>query len=109
FTTVPIGIQPISTEIPKQFLLYQNYPNPFNPETKIRFQVPLNKGGFRGLSVKLEIYNPLGQEITTLINEELKEGVYEVSWDASDFPSGIYFYSLSTENFTQTKKLVLLK
>jgi len=106
YTSEPIGIQPISTEIPKQFSLYQNYPNPFNPETKIRFEIPpFAKGGF----IQLIIYNALGQEITTIVNEHLIAGIYEVNWNASDYPSGIYFYSLSTENFTETKKLVLLK
>lgn len=105
----PIGIQPISTQIPKQFSLYQNYPNPFNPETKIRFEVPLSKGGFRGLSVKLLIYNVLGQEITNLLNEHLQPGLYEVNWDASDYPSGIYFYTLQTDNFYESKKMILIK
>lgn len=108
FTSEPIGIHPVSTEIPKQFTLFQNYPNPFNSETKIRFEIP-SVNQRNAFDTKLIIYNALGQEIVTLVNEQLQPGVYEVNWDASDFPSGIYFYELKTDDFTQTKKLVLLK
>jgi hypothetical protein len=103
------GIKRISNLIPNSFSLLQNYPNPFNPTTKIRFEVPLNKVGDRGLSVRLIIYDVLGREVTTLINEQLKPGSYEAEWDGSNFASGIYFYSLVTEEFSQTKKMVLIK
>jgi len=109
YTTEPIGIKPISNEISKDFLLGQNYPNPFNPVTKIRFSVPVNKVGERGLSVRLLIYDALGREIITLINEQLNPGIYEISWDAANRPSGIYFYKLITEEYTETKKMILIK
>ena len=103
-----IGITSISTEIPKSFELSQNYPNPFNPVTKIRFEVPLTKGDLGGF-VTLSVYNAIGQEITTLVNEQLKPGIYSIDWNAANYPSGIYFYNLKSGNFSETKKLVLLK
>lgn len=100
---IPIGIQPISNEIPQKFELHQNYPNPFNPMTKLKFQIPKSK------FVKLTIFDVTGSEIEILINEELKPGIYEISWDAVNYPSGVYFFSIVTNNFTQTKKMILLK
>jgi len=105
------GIQPISNEIPVSFKLYQNYPNPFNSKSKIKFQIP--KMG----DVKLEIFDVLGREITTLVNEALKPGTYEAEWDGQDYPSGVYFYRLEAmpdgrqagNEFLETRKLVLLK
>jgi hypothetical protein len=109
----PIGIHPISSLLPKEFHLFQNYPNPFNPSTKIKFEIPLNKGGgfSRGMSgvVTLKIFDILGREITTLENEQLKPGTYEVEFDGTNYPSGVYFYKLTTESFDQTKRMVLLK
>jgi hypothetical protein len=106
-----IGIQNISSEIPQRFDLFQNYPNPFNPTTKIRFNIPLLRGvdaeGRRG--VLLIIYDALGREIETLVNEELNPGTYEIEWIASNYTSGVYFYSLTHGSFTQTKKMVVLK
>jgi hypothetical protein len=89
--------------------LYQNYPNPFNPITTIKFAVPLNKGGERGLSVHLAVYDILGREITVLVNESLKPGTYEVTWEASNYASGVYFYKLLTNEFSETKRMVLIK
>jgi hypothetical protein len=98
----------IHTEIPNNFTLYQNYPNPFNPTTKIKFIIPtLYKGGQGGVSLK--IYNVLGSEIITLVNEQLSPGTYEVTFDGSNFSSGIYFYQLKAGEFFQSKKLILLK
>ena len=107
----PIGIQPISNEIPLWFELYQNYPNPFNPNTKIRFSIPgvVILSGAKNPDVKLAVYDALGREIQTLVNQSLSPGTYEIEWNAENFPSGVYFYSLSYSNFTQTKKMVLLK
>jgi hypothetical protein len=105
---IPIGIQPISTEIPQTFELFQNYPNPFNPETKIRFSIPM-VGQRHAFDTKLIIYDALGREIETLVNEELNPGTYEIDWNASNYPSGVYFYRLSSGDFSQTMKLVLLK
>ncbi len=107
-TCVPIGIEPISSEIPQRYELLQNYPNPFNPVTKLRFSIPLSVETTRRV-VSLKIYDVLGKEIAVLVNENLKPGIYEIDWDASNVPSGVYFYSLITSDFTQTKKMVVLK
>jgi photosystem II stability/assembly factor-like uncharacterized protein len=104
-----IGIQVISTEIPFDFSLSQNYPNPFNPTTKIRFEIPLSRGVSEGRGVSLLVYDLLGREVATLVNEELKPGTYEVKWNASNFPSGVYFYKLNSGNFVETNKMILLK
>ncbi|MGA2668492.1 MAG: SBBP repeat-containing protein [Ignavibacteria bacterium] len=106
-----IGIKRISSEVPDRYALYQNYPNPFNPSTKIKFDIPdfpLMKGA-RGMSVRLTIFDLLGREIATLVNEQLKPGSYEVEWDGSNYPSGVYFYKLITGEFTKTMKMVLIK
>jgi photosystem II stability/assembly factor-like uncharacterized protein len=109
--TYSVGIKPISSEVPNSYLLYQNYPNPFNPTTNIRFQI--TKGSpiksFGDDRVTLRIYDVLGKEIATLVNEQLQPGTYEVTFDGSNLPSGIYFYQLKSENFSDTKKLTLLK
>lgn len=104
---VTIGVNQISTEIPQSFSLHQNYPNPFNPAAKIRFEIPVGNG--RDRSVKLNVFDILGKEVTVLVNEELNPGVYEVDFDGTNLPSGIYYYSLSAGSFTQTKKMVLIK
>lgn len=101
--TVPIGIQPVSGEVPQIFGLGQNFPNPFNPSTNIRFELPF--GSFS----TLKIYDALGREVAELINEDLIAGVYNVSWNAAAYPSGVYFYRLETEKFTETRKMVLVK
>jgi hypothetical protein len=102
-TTSLIGIQNISSEVPKNFELKQNYPNPFNPVTKIQFA--LVKSGF----VKLSVYNMLGQEVVVLVNEDLKAGKYEVTFNALRLTSGVYFYRISADGYSQTRKMVLLK
>ncbi|NUM61234.1 MAG: T9SS type A sorting domain-containing protein [Ignavibacteriaceae bacterium] len=95
---------------PSLFILYQNYPNPFNPSTTIRYSIPVSRNSSKGETfVTLKVYDVLGNEITTLINEEKSAGNYEIQFDATDIPSGVYFYTLRTEEFTQTRKLVLLK
>ena len=108
-TCVPIGIEPISTEIPQKYELLQNYPNPFNPITKIRINIPLSRGVSEGRGVLLKIYDVLGKEIAVLVNENLKPGIYEIDWNAENIPSGVYFYSLITTEFTRTRKMVVLK
>jgi len=110
-TCMPIGIQPISSEIPQRYELFQNYPNPFNPITKLKFSIPLLRGvaGEAGRGVLLNVYDVLGKEIAVLVNQNLKPGIYEIEWDASNIPSGVYFYSIITSEFTQTKKMVVLK
>jgi photosystem II stability/assembly factor-like uncharacterized protein len=113
---IPAGIRTISNEIPASFNLYQNYPNPFNPSTTIKFDIrpPLNPlFGKEGTAVVLRIFDMLGREVTTLVNERLKPGSYEVKWESSNYSSGIYFYKLSaaggTGDFTQTRKMILIK
>lgn len=108
-TTVCItGIIPISNEIPDFYELHQNYPNPFNPNTKIKFSIPLNSK-WQIANVKLVVYNLLGQEVTTLVNQQMKPGTYEVDFDGSKYSSGVYFYRLITADFTETKKMILIK
>jgi hypothetical protein len=105
----PFGIQIISSKIPKEFKLGQNYPNPFNPKTIINFfigssgQLPPSNLGF--IHVSLKIYDLLGREVVTLVNEELNPGTYAVDWDALNFPSGIYFYSLHAGDYKETKEI----
>ena len=88
--------------------LSQNYPNPFNPVTRIKFDIPPLKG-VRGMMVRLIIYDLLGREVTTLVNEPMKPGTYEVDWDGSMYASGVYFYKLITDEYVETRKMVLLK
>ena len=102
------GISNISSEIPEDFLLSQNYPNPFNPSTKIRFSIP-SSGNLYMRSVQLKIFDILGKEITSLLNQQLQPGSYETDWNASDIPGGVYFYRLVSGNFHETKKMILIK
>jgi hypothetical protein len=106
-TSMLVGINQISNEVPENYSLSQNYPNPFNPVTKIKFSIPPSKGA-RGMT-QLIIYDILGREITTLVNEQLNPGIYKVEWDGSNYPSGVYFYKLITNEFSETKKMVLIK
>jgi len=98
-----IAVEDVTQEIPSQYHLEQNYPNPFNPSTKIQFSVVSYQ-----LTV-LKIYDLLGREVATLVNEELSPGSYEVTWDATGFPSGVYFYRLSAGELMETKRLILLR
>ncbi len=98
-----IGITNINSNTPKTYALRQNYPNPFNPLTNIEFNLPA--AGF----VTINIYNVLGKEVGMLVNQNLKAGIYNVDFDASGLPSGVYFYRLQTETFTETKKMILIK
>jgi len=93
---------------PKEFVLYQNYPNPFNPNTVIRFEIP-GQARNDNVLVTLKVYDILGNEIVTLVNEEKQPGVYEVEFDASTLASGMYLYKLQAGSFIQTKKMVLLR
>jgi hypothetical protein len=97
--------QSVEIEItaPNNFALFQNYPNPFNPTTNISYQLPVTG------NVTLKIYDMLGREVATLVNEVKEPGTYELKWNAANIPSGIYLYKLSAGNFAQTRKLVLLK
>jgi hypothetical protein len=101
--SIPTGVEETSTKIPEAFILEQNYPNPFNPSTKIRFSIASNE------FVTLKVYNVLGSEIAALINDELNAGSYEVDFNSEGLTSGVYFYTLSTNNFTNTRKMILTK
>lgn len=101
--SIPTGITPINSNVPADFSLSQNYPNPFNPSTTIKFALP--KSG----SVMLKVYNALGKEVETLISEDMGAGTYEVTFDASKLNSGMYFYRLSTNGFSDTKRMMLVK
>jgi|GEM_PF-4641407 len=129
YNNIVSGVENID-ELPSDFILEQNYPNPFNPTTKIKYSIPasslnpFSKG--EGTFVTLKVYDILGNEVATLVNEEQAPGVYEIEFDVSssfrlvsagrspdglvrNLPSGIYFYQLRTSNFVQTKKMILLK
>ena len=96
-------INPVSTETPSKYSLSQNYPNPFNPTTKIKFSI-IKTG-----QVKLIVYDIIGREVRTLVNESLKPGTYEAAFDGSALNSGVYFYKLMTDGYTETKKMLMIK
>jgi len=98
-----LSIQNISTETPSKYSLSQNYPNPFNPTTNIRYAIP--KSGM----VKLVVFDALGREVETLVNESLKPGTYESAFNGSNYPSGIYFYKIQGSDFALTKRMILIK
>ncbi|HQY50967.1 MAG TPA: T9SS type A sorting domain-containing protein [Ignavibacteria bacterium] len=102
---INVAVSSISqiNEIATGYKLSQNFPNPFNPETKINFSIP--SSGF----VDLKVYNAAGQNVASLVNQRLSSGTYNVNWNASDVTSGVYFYTLKTENFTETKKMLLIR
>jgi len=104
FISPPTDIEDeTAAQIPTQYFLYQNYPNPFNPTTTIKYSISQ-----RGLVI-IKIYNAIGEEVATLINKEQPVGNYEVEFDATTLPSGIYFYRLKAGSFVETKKMVLMK
>ena len=98
-----VFISQISTEIPEKYSLQQNYPNPFNPTTNIKFDI--HKQGI----ATLKVFDLLGKEMETLVDEQLSVGTYEVTFNASSLPSGIYFYVLKTGDFVESKKMILVK
>ncbi|MCH7965239.1 MAG: T9SS type A sorting domain-containing protein [Bacteroidetes bacterium] len=100
------NILPVEEEnnlIVDEFKLFQNYPNPFNPVTRIKFQIP------QAGKVTIKIYDILGAEVTTLLNEERPTGIYEIDFNASRLASGVYFYQLKAGSYIETKKMILLK
>lgn len=105
FSTGIVGMI-INNEIPLTFNLYQNYPNPFNPVTKIKFDLPYVKGN---ADLRVNIFNVNGQKVAELLNTQYIAGKWELSFDASNLASGIYFYKISTSHFTETRKMILLK
>jgi hypothetical protein len=94
--------------VPLSYYLSQNYPNPFNPSTRIKYTIPLNVSGEKS-NIILKVYDVLGNEVATLVNEAKIPGVYEVEFSGSDLASGIYIYQLKADNYTSTKKMVLLR
>ena len=97
-----------NNNIPTKFYLYQNYPNPFNPDTKIKYDVPII-GKRNSFHVQVRIYDILGREISTLVNDYKQSGSYEIEWNASNYASGIYFYKIEAGDFITTKKMLLIK
>ena len=108
FDGLTIGIKRISTEVPGKFTLYQNYPNPFNPTTKIKFDLP-----GANANVRIIIYDVLGKEVTSIVNQKFQSGTYEITWDGSKYSSGLYFYKITINDgeseFYETRKMLLLK
>lgn len=109
FTTgITVGVDESISAIPQEYAVYQNYPNPFNPSTMIRYEIP------NGGHVMVKVYNSVGQEVRTLVNEAQQAGAYQITWDGRNeqgqtLPSGIYFYQLKAGSFAQTRKLLLLR
>jgi hypothetical protein len=100
FTT---GVEQMGEAVPTGYALSQNYPNPFNPSTTIDFSLPAS--GF----VSLKVFDLLGREVATLVNEEKAAGSYRATFEASSLPSGTYFYTLKSGSFSEVKKMTLLK
>ncbi|MEO8209768.1 MAG: T9SS type A sorting domain-containing protein [bacterium] len=100
---IATGISNVVNYVPLNYSLSQNYPNPFNPTTSISFDIP------KSSQIKLVIYNSMGQEVYVLLNEELVAGSYEYDFDASNFSSGMYYYKLETSDFSDTKKMMVIK
>jgi hypothetical protein len=99
----PVAINQTGNSVPQVYSLSQNYPNPFNPVTNVELKIP------EKAFVKLVVFDVLGRETATLVSAELNPGTYEVNWDASIYTSGIYYYRLTAGNFTDTKKMMLVK
>lgn len=99
----PVGIKNLSSEVANSFNLYQNYPNPFNPSTQINYELKLSD------HIKLTVFDINGKEVQTLVNKKQAPGSYTVVFNASNFSSGVYFYSIQTQSATETKKMLLVK
>jgi hypothetical protein len=96
-----------SKGLPTELRLIQNYPNPFNPTTNIKFQIPSSNAQLGFVSMK--VFDVLGREVATLVNEVKQPGEYSVVFDGTNLPSGVYYYRLSSGNFTQTRKMILIR
>ncbi|MFZ0390210.1 MAG: T9SS type A sorting domain-containing protein [Calditrichia bacterium] len=103
FSTTVNSINEVPAPVPAAYVLEQNYPNPFNPVTQIRFSIPAAS------QVTIKVFNLLGEEVATLLNEHKTAGTYDVSFDATSLPSGVYVYSISAGSFTTVRKMVLMK
>lgn len=108
FDSLHTNVTPVSNNVPDDFLLKQNYPNPFNPSTKIAFDIP-KLTGVSASHVTLKIFDVAGQEVASILDEDILPGSYEVQWNAAGNPSGVYFYSLQSDGFSMTKKMILTK
>jgi len=109
FSTL-VSVENKQEELPAQFYLSQNYPNPFNPTTKIKYTIPgVGDENFRPLQAQLIVYDILGREVKTLLNEVKAPGTYEITFNASQLVSGVYLYRLTSGSFSQTKKMTFLK
>lgn len=97
----------VNLEAPLHFSLYQNYPNPFNPVTTIKYSIPA--GIETPYMARLRVYDIIGNEVATLVNERQSAGIYEVTFNGSNLASGVYFYKLQAGSFLQTRKFVLMK
>ncbi len=102
-TILPTSVERVGKKLPTHFKLYQNFPNPFNPTTKIQYSI--NVDSF----IRLNVFDILGKEVSTLVNKKQPAGTYQVTFNANNLPSGVYFYKLQAGSFVKTKKLLLLK
>jgi hypothetical protein len=98
-----VDVKSHKNKLPERFFIHQNFPNPFNPITKIKYSIP------HLLQVQIKVYDILGKEIETLVNNEKPAGNYELSWNAANLPSGVYFYRIQAGSFIETKKMVLIR
>jgi len=101
--TAPTDVEEDDKIVPEKFALLQNYPNPFNPSTKITYNIPQRS------NVSLKIYDVLGKEITTLVNEQKEAGTYSIRFDAAKLSSGVYIYSIQAGDFFESRKMILMK
>ena len=104
-----VGVEDEKNNVPNTFSLSQNYPNPFNPTTTIRYSIPSNVRREMSNVTQLKVFDILGKEVVTLVNEAKQPGIYEIAFDASALASGIYYYRLKAGDFTETKKMILLR
>jgi hypothetical protein len=101
--SVVVSVMTFSGLVPTSYRLYQNYPNPFNPTSSIKFDIPRVSG------VELIIYDVLGREVAVLVDQQLKPGTYEVAFDGTNLPSGVFFYKLEADDYVEVRKMVLIK
>ncbi len=98
-----VSVEMSDLNIPENYLLSQNYPNPFNPSTQIEFSVPVES------NVSIVVYDLVGREVATLVNEKMLSGNYSLTWNAAGLPSGVYFYRMQSQNYVEVKKMIMLK
>jgi len=99
----PASVRELATAVPSSYTLEQNYPNPFNPSTTIRYGIP------RATRVERKVFNLIGEEVATLVNQEQSAGTFECRFDGASLPSGLYFYRLRTDSYSETRKLLLVR